>query len=78
MREAAAEVVVVSDGEYAVWKMQTRNEAMVDAADELWALWDGSSGGTKNCIDYAKGKVPIFNFFDGQFLEKEKPLQLFE
>jgi uncharacterized phage-like protein YoqJ len=50
----AAEVVVVSSGGYAPWKMQTRNEWMVDCADKLLALWSGSAGGTKNCVEYAK------------------------
>lgn len=33
---------------------QRRNEAMVDHCDLLCAVWNGSNGGTKNCIDYAK------------------------
>lgn len=35
-------------------KMQKRNEYMVDNAKYLIAVWDGSNGGTKNCIDYYK------------------------
>lgn len=42
----------VNDGEYAVWKMQKRNEAMVDDADLCIAVWDGTSGGTANCVEY--------------------------
>lgn len=34
--------------------MQDRNIAMVDNSDEVLALWDGSSGGTSNCVKYAK------------------------
>ena len=45
---------VVSDGGYAAWKMQRRNEWMVDHCDLLIAVWDGSSGGTGNCVRYAK------------------------
>lgn len=37
--------------------MQKRNEWMIDQMtnldDILIAVWDGTSGGTKNCIDYA-------------------------
>lgn len=33
---------------------QRRNEAMVDHCDLLCAVWNGTKGGTKNCIDYAK------------------------
>lgn len=60
------ERILVDDSEiYAPWKMQKRNEWMVDRCDELWAWWDGSSGGTKNCIDYAKKKdVIIRNLYE--------------
>lgn len=50
----ATEVVVVTEGGYAAWKMQKRNEWMVDRCDVLLALWDGSSGGTANCLTYAR------------------------
>jgi uncharacterized phage-like protein YoqJ len=33
--------------------MQVRNEWMVDACDLLVGVWDGSSGGTANCVNYA-------------------------
>ena len=39
---------------YATWKMQVRNEWMVQHCDHLLAIWDGTSGGTKNCVDYAE------------------------
>lgn len=45
---------VISKGKYSVRKMQIRNEWMVDKSDLVFAVWDGSNGGTKNCIDYAK------------------------
>lgn len=51
---AAAEVVYVCVPGYAVWKMQKRNEWMVDNCTRLCALWDGSSGGTANCLRYAE------------------------
>lgn len=47
------EIKNVSPGPYAAWKLQKRNEWMVDNCDELVALWNGGPGGTKNCIDYA-------------------------
>ena len=50
----AEEVVIVSPGPYEPWKMQKRNEYMVLNCDLLLACWDGTSGGTKNCIDFAK------------------------
>lgn len=33
--------------------LQVRNEWMVDNATDLLACWDGSSGGTANCVEYA-------------------------
>jgi len=46
--------IIVCDGEYAGWKMQKRNEFMVDSALELVAVWDGTTGGTRNCVRYAE------------------------
>lgn len=50
----AEHVEYVCDDGYAAWKMQQRNKWMVDNCDVLLALWDGSNGGTGNCIKYAK------------------------
>lgn len=33
--------------------MRARNEWMVDHSDHLLAVWDGSYGGTGNCVQYA-------------------------
>lgn len=43
-------------------KMQQRNKYMVDNCDILIAVWDGSKGGTANCVNYAKklGKKIIY------------------
>jgi uncharacterized phage-like protein YoqJ len=58
--EMADEVYVVSPGGYAAWKMQKRNEYMVNRCDVLLAVWDGSEGGTANCVWYArKVGVPV-------------------
>lgn len=54
MLKWAEDVVIVCEGEYSVEKMQTRNIWMCDHSDKVLALWDGSSGGTRNCIEYAK------------------------
>lgn len=60
----ALEVVIVNDGAYAPWKMQTRNQWMVDRADKIIALWDGSEGGTANCLKYARSmNKPIINLW---------------
>jgi ribonuclease HI len=43
--------------------MDDRNKAMVDASNLVISVYDGSSGGTKNCIDYARSKgKEIINF----------------
>jgi uncharacterized phage-like protein YoqJ len=61
----SARVIEVCEPGYAVWKMQKRNEWMVDHADHMLALWDGSPGGTGNCIEYAnKKQKPIDNLWD--------------
>jgi uncharacterized phage-like protein YoqJ len=53
----AKEIVVVCEGGYAAWKMQRRNEYMVDRGDLLIALWNGTeSGGTWNAVEYARKK----------------------
>ncbi|ANY67686.1 hypothetical protein BBD42_15340 [Paenibacillus sp. BIHB 4019] len=44
----------VSDCGFASWKMQRRNEWMVDYASLVIAVWDGTSGGTGNCVEYAR------------------------
>jgi uncharacterized phage-like protein YoqJ len=61
----ADQVIYVCDAGYAPWKMQKRNEWMVDQADKVLALWDGSPGGTANCVAYAnKVKKPIINLWE--------------
>lgn len=50
----ARRTVVVSSGGYAAWKMQTRNQRMVDDADQGLACYDGTKGGTRNCVTYAQ------------------------
>lgn len=54
LRRLAAEEVIVSEGGYSPNKMQVRNEWMVDHCDLLIAVWDGTSGGTGNCVQYAE------------------------
>lgn len=59
----AEKVIDVTDYENypGAWIYQKRNEWMVDNADMVIAVWDGSSGGTANCVKYAKKKeVPIW------------------
>jgi len=63
--ENASEVVIVSGGAYKPWKMQVRNEWMVDNSKLVLSLWDGTPGGTANCVRYTKSKgKPLVNVWD--------------
>jgi len=54
-------------------KMMERNEWMVDNSNMVIALWNGTSGGTKNCITYANKQVKqIINIWDVYSQEIEK------
>jgi len=46
-------VKYVSKLPYTNWCMQARNQWMVDNCDILIAVWDGTPGGTANCVKYA-------------------------
>jgi len=51
---------IVTRGGYSPHKMHLRNKWMVDNCDILIAVWDGSKGGTGNCVQYAEEvKRPI-------------------
>lgn len=61
----AAEVTIVSPGEYSSAKMLKRNIWMVDECDHLLALYDGSQGGTQHCLRYAREwEKPIDNMWE--------------
>lgn len=61
----AADIVYVCEDGYAPWKMQKRNQWMVDQAHVVLALWDGSDGGTANCVRYAElMHKPVINLWD--------------
>jgi len=49
----------ISQTPYTKECMSMRNEWMVDNCDLLIAVWDGSPGGTANCIRYAKDRVKM-------------------
>ena len=80
MLEVASEIVEVGTKPYTEDKfcMQRRNMEMVDCADIVIAVWDGSDGGTKNAVDYAEesGVKTIFidpNDFEAEVEEKPAP-----
>jgi uncharacterized phage-like protein YoqJ len=43
----------VSNEEYTAWCMNKRNEWMVHNSNYVIAVWDGTKGGTGNCVNYA-------------------------
>lgn len=44
----------ISIGDYHPAKMQIRNRYMVNNSDIVIAVWNGTKGGTANCVNYAK------------------------
>lgn len=59
------ERIYVSEPGYAPWKMQVRNKWMVDKTDMVLALWNGTDGGTANCVRYAHQKQkPVVNLWE--------------
>lgn len=68
---AADEVVYVSSPGYARWKMQARNEWVVDHCTHLVAVWNGSSGGTANTIMYANKVTRPIHIINPRELEDE-------
>lgn len=60
----AERMVIVSPGGFSGIKMHLRNQWMVNNADMVLALWDGSDGGTYNCVKYAKAcRKPLRNLW---------------
>lgn len=60
----AESTVVVSPGTYTKGKMHARNRWMVDHAQRMLVLFDGTAGGTSNCVEYAHSKgVPVSNLW---------------
>lgn len=48
------EFIIVTEEEYKPYLMQVRNMWMVDRADIILAVFDGTPGGTMNCVKYAE------------------------
>jgi uncharacterized phage-like protein YoqJ len=61
----ASRIEIVCEGGYAAFKMQKRNEWMVDNSDVVLAMYNGdTSGGTYNCVKYATNRKPIINLYN--------------
>lgn len=52
----AKRVEIISEGGYTAYKMQVRNEWVVNNSDLMLAVFDGTNGGTANCVRYARSK----------------------
>jgi len=61
-------VVDVSKDPYAAWKMQVRNVWMCDHSSLVIAVWDGTQGGTGNCVQYAEGKKKVIRRINPQLV----------
>lgn len=52
---------IVSAGGYSAKAMQDRNIFMADRGDYIISVWNGSPGGTGNCVRYALSRdIPVF------------------
>ena len=78
LSKADETVVTSSSGGYAAWKMTVRNKYMVNNASIILAMYDGSDGGTKNCLNYAKIKnkkiINLYPLWKNNDLKKVKDL----
>ena len=69
----ADKITYVSSKPYDNSCMQDRNEYMVNHSDVVLAIWDGTSGGTSNCVRYARKvqkEVDIIN--PSMFIENRR------
>jgi uncharacterized phage-like protein YoqJ len=61
----SANKVVIVGKEFSLSAYQRRNETLVDNCDLVLALWNGSCGGTQNCIQYAnKVGKKVYNTYE--------------
>jgi len=58
--------------------MNERNIWMVDNCDFLISVWDGTSGGTKNCVDYAISKKKDIIRIDPKNMQENNKYLVFE
>jgi uncharacterized phage-like protein YoqJ len=54
LRNKAAEVVMVSQGKYAPWKLSKANRYKIEQSDLLLVLWDGFEPHTQRDLRYAE------------------------
>ena len=61
----ATNQLTLATGPFHVHHMTDRNQYLVDHSQTFLALWDGSNGGTADCVRRAtKKNIPIYNVWD--------------
>ncbi len=63
------EVRYVSDKPYDKWCMHNRNREIVENSSEMLAVWDGTRGGTRDCVRLAKSEGLAITILHPQTLE---------
>ena len=71
--QSADYVDIVTNQPYKPYLMQVRNEYMVNKSDLVLSVWDGSKGGTANCINYAKSKNKAIYNINPSAVTKRSP-----
>lgn len=62
------EVKYVTEEKFTPYCMQLRNKWMVDNSDIVVSVWDGSAGGTNNCVQYAtENKKRVINLWKKEY-----------
>ena len=69
---AGGDIILVTEGEYTPNCMIVRDHYMVDNADLLIALWNGTDGGTYRTVEYAKEKKVTVDNIWGESLGIKK------
>ncbi len=74
IKQAADASYYVTDEEYTNTCMQELNEWMVDRSRYVIAVWNGTKGGTGNCVDYAvdQGKATMVYIDPGKLSINDK------
>uniref|UniRef100_A0AB39C751 DprA-like DNA processing chain A n=1 Tax=Bacillus phage KoopaTroopa TaxID=3234046 RepID=A0AB39C751_9CAUD len=69
--EQADYVHYVSEEPYTAWCMNARNRWMVDNSSYVIGVWDGTTGGTYDCLKYAVKRDRSIMHLDSTNLEKK-------
>lgn len=71
--DQAEKVIYVSREDYKPYLMQKRNEFMVDSSHLVLGVWDGTEGGTANCLNYAVKKEKMVKVIDVNDFRQTEP-----